>query len=356
MDQMNKVDKIIGGNEIPHFIDIRINETKSVIKREKRRKKVIKNTILSFGIICIIFLRISITHPSLAEKIPFLGNVMNTLKSDNALSEKMSFVKGVNNKNLKLLNEKSVSNDIDITVQEAYCDGSNIFISYLIESNNSKLNKSDYVGLNKAVNEGDIKTSCSDEELSVVDAATKKIDENTYAVLQYIDLVPLIEKGINIEDIFDLKINISNLTIWDETGSKYIKGHWNYKLAMKKDDSKNIKFEPNLENNKAVLKNVVLTPGTTEIEVDIPKEFGRSAYILAYDDKGNILYGHTFSYNLESKIGTLEYKKYTPISKDSEYIIVKVVDKSTDNLDVFSEFKLPLKRAIKHIETVYRFV
>lgn len=343
MDKMNKVDKIIGGREIPNCIDERIDETKAFIKSEKRRKKIIKNTVVSFGLVCVILLGMSVTHPALAEKIPFLGNVMNILKSDKVVSEKMSFIKGVSNKNEKPINEKAISNNIGITVQEAYCDGSNIFISYIIESENSKLNKSDSVYLNKSIGGGDIKASFSDEQLSEVDAATKKIDENTYAVLQYIDLVPLIQKGINIEDTFDLKINISDLSIWDETGLKYIKGHWKYKLAMKKDDSKNVKFEPNLENNKAVLKKVVLTPGTTEVEVDIPKEFGKSAYILAYDDKGNKLDGHTFSYNIESKIGTLEYKKFTPISKDADYIVVKVVDKSTDSLDVFSEFKLPLK-------------
>ena len=343
MDKMNKDDKIIGGSEIPNCVDERIDETKAFIKREKRRKKIIKNTAVSFGLVCVILLGMSVTHPALAEKIPFLGNVMNILKSDKAVSEKMSFIKGVNNKNEKPINEKAISNNIGITVQEAYCDGSNIFISYIIESENSKLNKSESVYLNKYIGGGDIKASFSDEQLSEVDAATKKIDENTYAVLQYIDLVPLIQKGINIEDTFDLKINISDLSIWDETGLKYIKGHWKYKLAMKKDDSKNVKFEPNLENNKAVLKKVVLTPGTTEVEVDIPKEFGESAYILAYDDKGNKLDGHTFSYNIESKIGTLEYKKFTPISKDADYIVVKVVDKNTDNLDVLSEFKLPLK-------------
>lgn len=344
MDQMNKVDKIIGGSEMPHCIDVRIDETKASIKREKRRKKIIKNTVLSFSMICVILLGMSITHPALAEKIPFLGNVINTLKSDKVVSEKMSFVKGVNNKNLKLINEKAISNKIGITVQEAYCDGSNIFISYIIESDNSELNKAESVYLNEFINGGDIKASFSDEQLSIVDAATKKVDENTYAVLQYIDLVPLIAKGINIENSFDLTINISQLSMCEDGSDwKPITGNWSYKLAMKKDDSKNIKFEPNLENNKAVLKKVVLTPGTTEVEVDVPKEFGQSAYILAYDDKGNKLDEHTFNYDLESKIGTLQYIKFTPISKDAEYIVVKVVDKSTQNLDVLSEFKLPLK-------------
>lgn len=344
MDQMNKVDKIIGGSEMPHCIDVRIDETKAFIKREKRRKKIIKNTVLSFSMICVILLGMSITHPALAEKIPFLGNVINTLKSDKVVSEKMSFVKGVNNKNVKLINEKAISNNIGITVQEVYCDGSNIFISYIIESENSKLNKAESVYLNETVNGGDIKASFSDEQLSIVDAATKKVDENTYAVLQYIDLAPLIAKGIDIENSFDLTINISELSMYEDGSDwKLIKGNWNYKLAMKKDDSKNIKFEPNLENNKAILKKVILTPGTTEVEVDVPKEFGESAYILAYDDKGNKLDGHTFSYYLESKIGTLQYTKFTPISKDAEYIVVKVVDKSTQNLDLLSEFKLPLK-------------
>lgn len=344
MDQMKKVDKIIGDKDIPYCIDVKINEAREFIRIENRRKKIIKNTFLSVAASCVIFLGVSISNPALAEKIPFLGNIMNILKKDNALSEKMSFIKGINNINAQSINEKAISNDVGITVQEAYCDGSNIFISYIIESNNSKFDNAERIYLNNTVNSGDIRTSFSDEELSIVDTVSKQVDKNTYAVLQYIDLMPLIAKGANIKDTFDLEINISKLKSYAENeGEKIVKGNWNYKLSMKKDDSKNIKYEPNLESNKAILKRIVLTPDTTEVEVDIPKEFGDSAYILAYDDKGNMLDDHTFSYNLESSLGTLEYKKFTPISKDAEYILVQVVDKSKQNLDVFSEFKVLLK-------------
>ncbi|MEN2259729.1 hypothetical protein AAIB48_20215 (plasmid) [Paraclostridium benzoelyticum] len=42
MDKMNKVDKIIGGSEIPNCVDERIDETKAFIKREKEEKRLLK--------------------------------------------------------------------------------------------------------------------------------------------------------------------------------------------------------------------------------------------------------------------------------------------------------------------------
>lgn len=87
-----------------------------------------------------------------------------------------------------------------------------------------------------------------------------------------------------------------------------------------------------MENNKAVLNQVVLTPSTTEIEVDIPKEFRASAYILAYDNDGNKLEGHNFSYNKPIKIGTLECNKFTHTSKDAKYLIVKSQIRKYDSL------------------------
>ncbi|WP_373598705.1 DUF4179 domain-containing protein [Paraclostridium bifermentans] len=343
MDQMKKVDKIIGGNEIPDCIDIKINEARNHIKKENRRRKIVKNTVLSFSATFVILLGLSISNPALADKIPFLGNAINTLKEDSELCEKSIFIRYINNKNAKKINEKSASNDVVITVQEATCDGSNLYISYLVESNNHKIDKAEDVLLGETINSGHIKASFSDEELEIVDTDSKKVAENTYVVVQYIDLAPLIKKGIDIKDEFKLNIHISKVRGFiEDEGEKKIWGNWNFDIDIKSSDSTNIKYKPNLENNKAVLKQVVLTPSTTEVEVDIPKEFGASAYILAYDDKGNKLEGHTFSYNKPSKIGTLEYNKFTPISKDAKYIIVKVVDKATDNLDLLSEFKLDL--------------
>ena len=341
---MNKDNKVTDDNVIPDCVNLKINEARSLIRKENIKKKRIKNICLSVAAVTVVILGVSISNPTLARKVPFLGNIINILKEDKVLSEKEAFIKNINSKNGSTINEKIISNDVGITVQEAYCDGSNIYITYLIESENKKLNNMELIYINDTANSGDVMASFSNEKLSIDNTVSKKIDKNTYLVIQSIDLIPLIHKGVDVKSSFDLSINISKVKGY-KTGQEdeTVKGHWNYNIDIKKDDSKNIAYEPNLENNNAILKKVLLTPNTTEVEADIPSDFGESAFILAYDDKGEMLEGLTFSYTLESDLGKLQYVKFVPISKDSKYILIKVVDKSKQELDVLSEFKVPLK-------------
>lgn len=341
---MNKNNKVIDDNIIPDCVNIKINETRNLIRKENIKKKRIKNTCLSVAAAAVVFLGISIVNPTLANKVPFLGNIINTMKQDNELSGKEPFIKNINIKIGTKINEKVISNDIGITVQDAYCDGSNIYVTYLIESENKRLDDMKFVYINDTVNGGDVMASFSNEKLSIDNTVSKKIDKNTYLIIQVIDLMPLVHKGVDVKTSFDLSINIAEVTGYKAgKRDKHVKGYWNYNIGIKTDDSKNIAYEPNLENNNAILKKVLLTPDTTEVEVDIPSDFGESAYVLAFDDKGKMLEEFTFSYDLESDLGKLQYKKFAPISQESEYILIKVVDKSKSELDVLSEFKVPLK-------------
>ncbi|WP_419750657.1 DUF4179 domain-containing protein [Terrisporobacter petrolearius] len=336
---MNKNNKFLDDNTIPNCVNTKIDEARNLIRKENIKKKRIKNACLSVAATVVMFLGVTILNPTLANKVPFLGNIINTLKEDKVLSNKEPFIKSINSKNGSTLNEKVISKDVGITVQEAYCDGSNIYISYLLESENRHLDDMEYI----YINDGDVMASFSNEKLQVDNTVSKKIDKNTYAIIQSIDLMPLVKKGVDVTPRFNLSINISKLKGYtSKWGDKIVKGNWSYNIAVKKDDSKNIAYEPNLENNKFKLKKILLTPNTTEIEMDIPRN-APDPYILAYDDKGKFLENLTFSYNLESDLGTIKYDKFEPISKDSKYILIQVIDKSKQEKDVLSEFKVPLK-------------
>lgn len=340
---MNKNNKFLDDNTIPNCVNTKIDEARNLIRKENKKKKRIKNACLSVAATLVIFLGVTILNPALADKVPFLGNIINTLKKDKDLSEKDPFIKNINSKNGSTLNEKAISKDVGITAQEAYCDGSNIYISYLLESENRHLDDMEYIEINNVDRDVDVMASFSNEKLQVDNIVSKKIDKNTYAIIQCIDLMPLVKNGVDVTPRFNLSINISKLTAFTSKGvHKIVKGNWSYNIAVKKDDSKNIAYEPNLENNKFKLNKILLTPNTTEIEMDIPRN-APDPYILAYDDKGKFLENLTFSYNLESDLGTIEYDKFEPISKDSKYILIQVIDKRKQEKDVLSEFKVPLK-------------
>ncbi|MDU4862460.1 MAG: DUF4179 domain-containing protein [Terrisporobacter othiniensis] len=339
---MNKNNKFLDDNTIPNCVNTKIDEARNLIRKENIKKKRIKNACLSVAATVVIFLGVTILNPTLADKVPFLGNIINTLKKDKDLSEKDPFIKSINSKNGSTLNEKAISKDVGITAQEAYCDGSNIYISYLLESENRHLDNMEYIDINNADRDVDVMASFSNEKLQVDNIVSKKIDKNTYGIILCIDLMPLVKKGVDVTPRFNLSINISKLTGCTKEGDKIVKGNWSYNIAVKKDDSKNIAYEPNLENNKFKLKKILLTPNTTEIEMDIPRN-APDPYILAYDDKGKFLENLTFSYNLESDLGTIKYDKFEPISKDSKYILIQVIDKSKQEKYVLCEFKVPLK-------------
>ncbi|RDY27077.1 DUF4179 domain-containing protein [Romboutsia weinsteinii] len=345
MRKSDKVYKILGDEEVPSYIDLKLKESKDILKKEARRKKMVKSLSMSAAATCVIVAGISLTNPSLAAKIPFIGNVMNNLTEDKPFAEKMNIVKSIKNEDAKSIKEKVVDKGIGVTVQEAYCDGSNIFISYIIEVEDGDLNEYDIININDVVNYREIRASFSDEMLQTSDYAFKKVDDSTYAGVVYIDLATYINEGVEIPDEFELETNIHKISSRQIPGdkSKVVEGSWRHKFTIEKNDSKNIKYEPNLESNGAILKKLIITPGTTEVEVDIPKEFGDSAYVLVYDDKGKRVQDHTCSYNLDSDIGTLAYRKYEPISDDSEYAVVHIVDKATQELKILAEFKVPLK-------------
>lgn len=347
---MNKNNKFLDDNTIPNCVNTKIDEARNLIRKENIKKKRIKNACLSVAATVVIFLGVTILNPALADKVPFLGNIINTLKKDKELSEKDPFIKNINSKNGSTLNEKVINKDIGITVQEAYCDGSNIYISYLLESENRHLDNMEYIDINDDIKDDindvengvDVMASFSNEKLQVDNTVSKKIDKNTYAIIQCIDLMPLVKKGVDVTPRFNLSINISKIRAFTKGAHEIVKGNWSYNIAVKKDDSKNIAYEPNLENNKFKLKKILLTPNTTEIEMDVPRN-APDPFILAYDDKGKFLKNLTFSYYLESDLGTIEYNKFEPISKDSEYILIQVIDKRKQEKDVLSEFKVPLK-------------
>ena len=105
MRKSDKAYKILGEEEVPSYIDLKLKESKEILKKEARRKKVMKNLSLSAAATCVIVAGVSLTNPSLAAKIPFIGNVMNNLKEDKPFAEKMTIVKSINNEDAKSIKE-----------------------------------------------------------------------------------------------------------------------------------------------------------------------------------------------------------------------------------------------------------
>ena len=142
----------------------------------------------------------------MAENIPIIGSVFSYIQ------DVIDF-KGDYKKYATGTDERVQDHGITISMTEAYCDGANLFISYVIESQKKFTEYSDnQIFQNQIGYEGITKIKSDDKIYSLNDCGAagvtgKYVDENTFAGSQYFDL-----SGKEFPDSFQLEIYIYNVT------------------------------------------------------------------------------------------------------------------------------------------------
>ncbi len=113
--------------EVPEEIDLFIKSglSKAIIDKKKRK------IAISASIMIILFTGFSIN--SIVQRIPFLNNVFEELKN-NKNSETMSIpFNEYIDKYSESINQTVTSNGITVTAEKVVCDGSNLYVSYIIK-------------------------------------------------------------------------------------------------------------------------------------------------------------------------------------------------------------------------------
>ncbi len=334
---------------IPDIVNEKINTAYDIIRNidvkgkdnDMKKKTIIKyvSSIAACALL-IIGLGFGLSNTALADKIPFIENVFNLFRSDSNLNYKENFAKGNQGDYAETVNVNSSNKDINITIQDIYCDGNSIFATYIAEVKNDKFIDSDTLQLVRPT------IKINGKKMDMMDTILlKKLENNTFVGMHYISLMYYdgdVTDKLNV-DINIPKINGSyDVPLKGTVTNAKIKGNWSFNLDVKNDTSRNKIFEPNIERNGAILKKVTITPGTTEIEVDIPHSMGPSAYMLASDNAGNKL-SPVHGQNFPSEIGTSKRMIFESSTENIEYITIKIVDKSTQDLTQLAEFKVDLK-------------
>ena len=119
---MNKFNDIKIPDNINEITKIAINKGKKHKKSNKYRKTMIAS-VASLGVI----LTLGINNPSLAYNIPVLGDIFD--KINYALKNKESF-----KDNISDINSSSEYNGLTITIDKAIYDGNNVYIDYIIKT------------------------------------------------------------------------------------------------------------------------------------------------------------------------------------------------------------------------------
>ncbi|MGL5617170.1 MAG: DUF4179 domain-containing protein [Sarcina sp.] len=228
------------------FIEMETNELES-IKLKKSLKKSInmrKNKkgkcALVASLAFITTLVLGVSFPTYAKQIPIIGNVFSILEDSIYKNYKES---------ANELNITKESNGINITVNDAVFDGTNITLTYTIESDKDlgeDISLWSYMKLKDLDHSG-----------STIHDKFMKINDNTYVGQSNISIFDLFK---NPKDSIDFTLNIRGI-INDENEIK-TKGRWEYNISLKAIEGDAILVNKSVENEGiiATIDRVTINP------------------------------------------------------------------------------------------------
>lgn len=285
--------------EVPDKIDLFIKEGIKKASHEKKQKKNknIKN-IIAASISAIIIL--GVVNPTLASKIPIIGNVFEMIEENILFPTKYS-------QYATSVDQTVESNGISVTLKEVVCDGYKLYVTYLVE--NEKPFKWTYT--EEQYDNIDIKQLDTVEEYSRVSFTDKElptwefagiygkfIDEKTFVGMHTYDLESF---GVDIPDKFDFEVKITSFMTQKQgrkipfiPDTKTYNGNWSFKVPVEVDKSSDKKVDINESlSNGVTLDSIIVTPLETIVTVDYGNESRTEDDLLqlydvkVYDEEDN---------------------------------------------------------------------
>lgn len=228
------------------FVEMETNEIES-IKLKKSLKKSInmrKNKKGKYALVAsiafITTLILGVSFPTYAKQIPIIGNVFAALEDSIYKNYKES---------ANELNITKESNGINITVNDAVFDGTNITLTYTIESDRDlgeDIRLWNYMKLNGLEHSG-----------STTSNKFVKISENTYMGQENISLFDLFKKP---KDSIDFTLDIRGII--DSDNQTETKGKWKFDISLDATKGDTILVNKSVENQgvTATIDRVTINP------------------------------------------------------------------------------------------------
>ena len=259
---------------------------RKIDRYEKDRKERIKyfrsGAVIAAGLLVAVCTLVNMGAPAYARKIPLIGKVFSYLQDNLDIS-------GYYSEYAYEVGETAENNGVSITLSELYCDGDNLYISYLVESEK----------LSKLYDE-----SCTDKQLDFEsnlyvssEGMNKKlndfgargiegefIDNNTFAGIEIISLYD----GEVFPDTFNLRIDIDYVGVIkkEQTKKNAIFGPWQFdiKVNVNHEDTKVI--YPNVTKGGYGIDKVIVTPVMITVYTSYPNVYQDSINytVDAYSD------------------------------------------------------------------------
>ena len=253
-------------------------------ERSKNLKKItIRIMAACATFVLMFFVAINIWAPVYARTIPFWGSVFTFVQ------DKLDAA-GLYSNYAFQIGDSAVDNGITVTLSEMYCDGTNLYAGFVIESEKSfsEISPEDY-NINMQLDyAGDSYISSGADRMILDDSGVtgfegQFIDEYTFVGIETYSL-----DGFNFpsEFVFEMKIDWIGAIHTHGIIGKPVNGNWIFSAAVKSNTDDVVTYEINEEVNGHTIDKIVVTPIMITVYTSYPDLYsGTNRYQLkAFSD------------------------------------------------------------------------
>jgi len=238
-------------------------ERKSMVKYFSKVAAAIFAVIITAGFLINVFM------PVYARNIPFVGNAF-------AFIQDRLHTGGAYSNYAFKIGDKVTDNGITMTMSEAYCDGVNLYVSFVIESETAfdTWTTDEYIKGQLNYN-GTMYIESAEGRKSLNDFGLTGLEGKFTDAFTFVGVKSFSLTGDTFPDKFllDMKINAVSL-ITGKTDKEYVKGNWHFAPSIKINSEKVVTYEINKEVNGHSIDKVVVTPIYVTIYTSYPDIYG----------------------------------------------------------------------------------
>ena len=235
----------------------------------RERRKIIKhfNKIAASILVGMLLVGISINAfmPVYARNLPFVGNVFALIQ------DKLHTGGWYSNYAFKI-GDKVTDNGINITMSEAYCDGINLYVSFIVESETAfdTWSSDKYIKSQLDYN-GTVYIEYNERRLPLNDFGLTGLEGKFTDAHTFVGAKSFTLNGDTFPDKFllDMRINSIGL-LTGKADKKYVKGDWHFAPSISVNSGDVVTYEINKEVSGHTIDKVVVTPIYVTIYTSYP--------------------------------------------------------------------------------------
>ena len=256
-------------NAVGNISDEYLLEALSYRERKKTVKYFSKVAAAILAVMILTGFALNAFMPVYARNLPFIGNAF-------AFIQDRLHTGGAYSNYAFKIGDKVTDNGITMTISEAYCDGVNLYVSFVVESEAAfdTWTTDEYIKGQLNYN-GTMYIESAEGRRSLNDFGLTGLEGKFTDAFTFVGVKSFSLTGDTFPDKFMLDMEINSVSlITGKADTEYVKGDWHFAPSIKINSEKVVTYEINKEANGHSIDKVVVTPIYVTIYTSYPDIYG----------------------------------------------------------------------------------